>query len=67
MENNQKTVFISYCWTTLEHEKWVIELAEKLLSVGVDVKLDKWDLVHGLLVLLYIVYIVLYHGCSWAE
>ncbi|EOU1764395.1 toll/interleukin-1 receptor domain-containing protein [Clostridium perfringens] len=47
MENNQKTVFISYCWTTLEHEKWVIELAEKLLSVGVDVKLDKWDLVPG--------------------
>lgn len=47
MQENKKTVFISYCWTTQEHEKWVLELAEKLMDSVVDVKLDKWDLAPG--------------------
>lgn len=41
-------VFISYIWTTPQHEKWVYSLAERLRAVdGIDVKLDKWDLREG--------------------
>lgn len=42
-----KIVFISYSWTTPSHEKWVIDLAERLISNGIDVRLDKWDLKEG--------------------
>ncbi len=42
-----KGVFISYSWTTSEHEEWVLELATRLRENGVDVKLDKWDLKEG--------------------
>ncbi|WP_433595144.1 SEFIR domain-containing protein [Lysinibacillus xylanilyticus] len=42
----QKT-FISYSWSTLEHEDWVIELAERLVNHGVEVVLDKWDSEEG--------------------
>ncbi|WP_342425884.1 toll/interleukin-1 receptor domain-containing protein [Paenibacillus sp. FSL L8-0502] len=41
------TVFISYSWTTTDHEQWVYELATRLMSDGVMVKLDKWDLKEG--------------------
>ena len=40
-------VFISYSWTTPLHEDWVINLAERLVSDGVDVAIDKWDLKEG--------------------
>jgi hypothetical protein len=40
-------LFISYCWSSPEHESWVIQLAEELVSQGIDVKLDKWDLLPG--------------------
>lgn len=40
-------VFISYSWTTPEHEAWVVSLAERLVQDGVDVVLDKWDLKEG--------------------
>jgi hypothetical protein len=40
-------IFISYSWTTPEHESWVISLAERLVSDGVDVSIDKWDLKEG--------------------
>ncbi|MBP1931971.1 TIR domain-containing protein [Ammoniphilus resinae] len=41
-------VFISYSWTTPEHEEWVLELASRLMEEnGVSVTLDKWDLVEG--------------------
>lgn len=39
--------FISYSWTTAEHEDWVMELATDLVESGVDVKLDKWNLREG--------------------
>ncbi|MDB6121998.1 MAG: hypothetical protein JWQ71_991 [Pedosphaera sp.] len=39
--------FISYSWTTPEHEAWVLEWAERLRSDGVDVILDKWDFKEG--------------------
>ena len=42
-----KKIFISYSWTTPTHEKWVLDLAERLVSDGVDVILDKWHLKPG--------------------
>jgi|SRR5579859_708031 len=39
--------FISYCWTSPQHEQWVINLASELRENGVDVILDKWDLREG--------------------
>lgn len=43
----KQKVFISYSWTTPKHEEWVINLAEKLMSDGIDVVIDKWDLKEG--------------------
>lgn len=40
-------LFISYSWSTAEHEQWVIDLATELVNSGVDVVLDKWDLREG--------------------
>ena len=40
-------IFISYSWTTPKHEDWVINLAERLVSDGIDVIIDKWDLREG--------------------
>lgn len=40
-------VFISYSWSTPQHEDWVLNLAERLVSDGVDVTLDKWHLKEG--------------------
>lgn len=43
-ELQQPKVFISYSWSSLDHENWVLTLAKKLRHDGVDVILDKWDL-----------------------
>jgi hypothetical protein len=40
-------LFISYSWTTPDHENWVLELATELRDSGIDVILDKWDLKEG--------------------
>ncbi|MGA1804515.1 toll/interleukin-1 receptor domain-containing protein [Rhizobium sp. HT1-10] len=40
-------IFISYSWSSADHERWVVELAEALVEKGVEVKLDKWDLKLG--------------------
>lgn len=39
--------FISYSWSSLTHESWVVELATRLREDGIDVILDKWDLTPG--------------------
>jgi hypothetical protein len=44
---NAPKTFISYCWTSTQHEQWVIDLATQLRESGVDVILDKWDLREG--------------------
>ena len=44
MEDKIPKVFISYSWTSSER---VLELAERLMSCGVEVVLDKWDLKEG--------------------
>ena len=40
-------LFISYSWSSPEHEQWVLKLATELRENGVDVTLDKWDLKEG--------------------
>ncbi|WP_187625513.1 toll/interleukin-1 receptor domain-containing protein [Pseudomonas congelans] len=40
-------VFISYSWSSEDHESWVVELAEQLMQSGVETVLDKWDLQPG--------------------
>jgi hypothetical protein len=39
--------FISYSWTSPEHQQWVLALATQLRESGVDVIIDKWDLREG--------------------
>ena len=40
-------LFVSYSWTSPDHEAWVLSLATDLRESGVDVILDKWDLKEG--------------------
>ena len=40
-------LFISYSWTSPEHQQWVIDFATNLRECGIDVILDKWDLREG--------------------
>jgi len=40
-------LFISYCWSSPEHEDWVMTFATSLVESGVDAILDKWDLREG--------------------
>lgn len=44
MNNSSKKIFISYSWAVQER---VVELAERLLSNGIDVVLDVYDLKEG--------------------
>ena len=44
--NNGK-VFISYSHDNKEHKEWVRKLATRLRSDGIDVILDRWELVPG--------------------
>lgn len=46
-DSDPPKLFISYSWTTPEHEAWVLRLATELVESGVDVKLDKWELREG--------------------
>ncbi len=39
--------FVSYSWSSPEHEEWVLELATGLRESGIDTLLDKWDLKEG--------------------
>ena len=47
-------VFISYSWTTPEHEQRVLDIATELVESGIDTILDKWDLKEGMMQM-----------CSW--
>ena len=40
-------LFVSYSWTSPDHEGWVLQLATHLRESGVEVVLDKWDLKEG--------------------
>jgi len=47
MSDNNPRLFVSYSWTTPDHEAWVLNLATELRDNGVEVTLDKWDLREG--------------------
>jgi len=40
-------IFISYSWDSDEHKEWVLSLANKLISDGIDVILDQYELKLG--------------------
>lgn len=40
-------LFVSYSWSSPDHEEWVVQLATELRESGVDAVLDKWDLKEG--------------------
>ncbi len=39
--------FVSYSHDSVEHKKWVLDLATRLRNSGVDASLDQWDLRPG--------------------
>ncbi len=47
MSEQHPKAFISYSWSSPQHEQWVISLATELRASGVDAILDKWDLKEG--------------------
>ncbi|RQW05353.1 hypothetical protein EH223_05165 [candidate division KSB1 bacterium] len=47
MPDENPKLFISYSWSNLDHEQWVLELATALRDNSVDVILDKWRLKEG--------------------
>lgn len=40
-------VFVSYAWSSPDHEQWVLDLCQRLVEASVDIILDKWDLREG--------------------
>ncbi|MBY5836347.1 TIR domain-containing protein [Rhizobium leguminosarum] len=40
-------LFISYSWSSADHQAWVVEFAGQLRHQGIDVILDKWHLKPG--------------------
>lgn len=47
MEIESPKVFVSYSWDNEDHKNWVMALATRLRSNGVDAILDKWHLHPG--------------------
>lgn len=46
-QHKNPKVFISYSWSSPDYEKWVENFARRLMSDGVEVVIDKWDLKLG--------------------
>lgn len=46
-DNIEPSVFVSYSHDTEEHKDWVLQLATRLRSNGVNVLLDRWNLKLG--------------------
>jgi hypothetical protein len=40
-------VFVSYSHDSLDHKKWVLDLATRLRNAGVDAIIDQWELSAG--------------------
>lgn len=40
-------LFVSYSWSSPQHEQWVLDIAASLIESGIDVILDKWELKEG--------------------
>ncbi len=41
------SAFISYSWDSAAHKTWVRQLAERLVTNGVKIKLDQWNVAPG--------------------
>ncbi|MGO2334316.1 SEFIR domain-containing protein [Providencia sp.] len=46
-KHQEPKVFISYSWSSLEHQTMVKDWADRLLADGIDVKIDIYDLKEG--------------------
>ena len=57
-EDRIPKIFISYSWSS---DEMVLALAERLVSHGIDVVLDKWDLKEGQDKYVFMDFMVLYH------
>lgn len=47
IENKTPRVFVSYSWDSDQHSQWVKSFADALISKGIDVYLDQYDLELG--------------------
>lgn len=47
MPSHPPTAFLSYSYDNDAHVEWVLTIAHALMSRGINVKLDKWDLSPG--------------------
>lgn len=47
MNSENPKVFISYSWEDNDHKAWVKELADRLISDGIDATVDQYDLQLG--------------------
>lgn len=47
IENKTPRVFVSYSWDSDQHSQWVKSFADALISKGIDVYLDQYDLEPG--------------------
>lgn len=47
LDDQPPKVFVSYRWSSPDHEEWVLRLATSLRASGIDLKLDKWHLKEG--------------------
>jgi hypothetical protein len=47
MEDKSPIVFVHYSWDSEEHKKWTLFLADRLISDGVEVIFDRYDLKLG--------------------
>ncbi|PKG42516.1 toll/interleukin-1 receptor domain-containing protein [Psychroflexus sp. MES1-P1E] len=45
---SHKTIFLSYSWDSPEHKNWVLNLANRLVTNGIDVIFDQYDLSAGM-------------------
>lgn len=45
--DNRPHVFLSYSWSSEDYSDRVVKLAEELVTDGIDVVFDKWDLQEG--------------------
>lgn len=47
IEPTHPRVFVSYSWTSQEHQDFVLRLCAELRGEGVDIILDKWEMKEG--------------------
>lgn len=46
-QNSRPKVFVSYSWSSHDHQLWVLDLAKRLTEANVHVLLDRWELQPG--------------------